>query len=821
MDNLPSKLKALAQNRYFALAAIVFFAFITAFIIALISAGSPTTQELRDQVRQSQEGGSASGQTGSGPSSAKSSLLDRIMAGIGLKKNIASSPTADQSESTKSADQDYLTSVENLTKNAPALPKVTINKYNLKTSLPSVPASIKIYSVKTNYTQAEAEQLARGLGFSQIDVSSQNNSLYELYDLKTNSYLALSKNNGEFSFMSQDGVDTGGQTSLEAAEAFVTTAGLDQDCVRSYATYRRASQPGSTFVEFHCDWNAFGGPIFSSVGVLNLPEEASLASLKVAEIRADAAPDADIIDTSDESDGSKRASDFNTLVVEVADSTNRVLAAASNIPQFTAVQEVSSDKLVPPTDIIAMLESGKAQLSLTTPTGDGFLDLANIYRGGTASASEVEVRDLIYGYDFLPGLAHAYSCPVYFVRSYGALSSGYDSEFIQTVPAVSDARCDLSAVLGATTGKGDRMLAQAKVDRPAPSLVATSVPGSTEDDTLKYGSFRFIPSAQIPPSHERECPVTNFTNAYKTSWDPTLYLAWVDPNAEIKVEGRGGNYTSGQNRGSIANRTFNQKSGITSIRKAREWWAVRVAGEGANLGGVNLSLQDRNQVMTLRGQLLDRCKVGRRDQCPLPEGFAGQIVSCQFLTAASPRLHLYPARTTQMTILLSPLGKLGYTDPAVVSGSWSVTASPDGTLLSSAVKRDSLYWEFEKAPVLAQVNSRYQTTEGWEVRPEQLNSKIIEIASQLGLTSEETTMWQREIIREAEKLNSQFLRLSLLPKDLLDGLLTISIEPKPTNFYRLMLFVEGMSAPSSISAPVLERLDRAGFTVVETGVITK
>ncbi len=829
MENLPDKLKNLAQNRYFAIAAVVFFAFITAFIIALISAGQSSTQDLRDQVRQKQglpPEAQAPGEVelDNQQSSSNETVLDRILASIGLKKK-SSSTASNQGGSGSPIASDNANTIENLTKNAPALPKVEIAKYNLETSLPSIPSEVKIYQVKTNYTQAEAELMARSLGFSKVDVLAQGDNIYELYDVNGGNYLSLSKNNGEMLFMSKNGIESSGNSPRAAADAFVVKSGLTQGCVRSYSAYARTSQPDSTFVEFHCDWNSFGGPIFSSVGVLNLPESVAIAALKLAQVRPESGEDSDIVNASDGADGLERATDFNTMIIEVRESDKRILALSSNIPQFISEEIASGDKIIPPSKIIENLEAGRAQLSLASPTGDGLLNLGQVFADGEVSAHSVDVKDLIYGYDFLPGLSNQYRCPVYFVRSFGDTTTGYNAEFVQTIPAISDSRCDISSVLGATTKRASKsLLAQTKAKNPAPSLVITTAPGSTNDDTLKYGSFRFIPDSQIPPEHESSCPEQGFTNAYKTSWDKNLYIAWIDANPELKVEGRGGNYDS--SRGSISDRSFNKPtiaSDLSSRRKEREWWAVRIAGEGANLGGVTLSTEDRNQLLGLRGSLLGRCKVGRRDQCPLPPGFIGQIISCLYLTTASPRLHLYPKQTQLVNVSVSPLSKIGYVDPLFNSnGGWKIVADPTGSLTINNLKKDSLYWEFEKAPILSSLESNHQPKTGFIIQKDALESFVkSNIANKLGLTEEETELWIAEISRESKKITSQYLKLSFVDSDLLDSILTTNISPKPDHFHRLMLYIEPVSGPSSLPAPELQPLSRTGFTVVETGAVAK
>lgn len=797
MEDLPEQLKKLASNRYFIVVAVVFFAFMTALVFALISASQ--TQQSTDDLRQQIRKETISQETVQKPSSA----LDTILTRIGLKKS-QQPQTTDTTIPTSQTTRDKTTTIANLVKKAPPLPTVDVAKYILKTQLPAAPPVLRIYTVKTDYSQDEVKRIARTMGMTNLDLDSHNGPVTQIYDLSSQSYLSFNTNDGTFLFMSQSGVPSTVVDPIASARAYLNRIGITNDCIRPYATYQRTSQFGSTFVEFHCDGALFGGPILSSVGVLNLPTSIKFSQVKPGVTLGNEPPDNDISASSDGANY-RRLSDFNTIVVEIKDSDGSIMAASSNIPYSATEEIVPQDRLIPPSQIVSRLEASQTTLGLTSPLGEGFLDLSTVYAGGAAVAQSAEVHDAYVAYDMSPGLAGKYLCPSYFVRSYGKITTGYEAQFIETVPAVNDPRC---------TGEvlGTNIIAQFN---PAPTLV----PQKT-NSSLQYGTFEYKPT--IPEEQENSCPIDQFTNAYAVPGRPGVYIAWVDQNTVKDIEEkrfpiaksvkRPGSYT-----GNLPQGTKLFPKGAT----ARKWYVVTLS-TGTELSAEQLKTTDQAKLINLRGQLVSKCKIGNRTSCPLPPGFNGQVVSCTYLTTGSPHIRLYPAHTMNMTVTVSPKTNLSYANPGYNNGlgSWTVRADTSGTLTLSGQHKQSLYWEFEKGPIVSLLEKQHAATEGYVVKKTDAAGLLTStIAPALGLTDSETADFVAELKREAAKISSETVRLSFVSREFLDTNLSMQISPNPARVYRFVLYVEQARPSDTITAPTLTSIDRSGSIAVETGVI--
>src|SRR3989344_962397 len=359
------------------------------------------------------------------------------------------------------------------------LPQTVFSDYALNTDFPSLPASVKMSDLKTTYTTGEALDLATKVGFSNAIVDDGVNMIMVTDDADgLQSALFISKTTGSVMLVTESGFPTGGSDPESAARSFLSKLGLLDDTLVASATYVRASSPGVTFVEFHRSWEKLGLPLLNPVGTLNLSENESLADVRLGYIEESAPEDPDVIDSSDGQPGKVRPNQFNTITVGVLDENNNVTSVASNIKVFSNTQtKASSQTLKTPEEALEDLRNGKTSFSLTKPLGEGIVDFNTVYTDGQAVSDNAVINEIVLTYlDEVGQKTQSSLYPHYLFRGVATLASGYQVQFVQTVPAVKQIN---------TLG----LFAQ----NSAPIVF----PG--QSSTLQYGTFNWlspVPNAQ-------------------------------------------------------------------------------------------------------------------------------------------------------------------------------------------------------------------------------------------------------------------------------------------------------------------------------------
>ncbi|MCL5970837.1 MAG: hypothetical protein M1450_05055 [Patescibacteria group bacterium] len=186
------------------------------------------------------------------------------------------------------------------------------------------------------------------------------------------------------------------------------------------------------------------------------------------------------------------------------------------------------------------------------------------------------------------------------------------------------------------------------------------------------------------------------------------------------------------------------------------------------------------------------------------------------LTAYSPAIFLYPEETTKISVQTG--APLIYSDPSISSNIWNIISSPDGTINQGGIKRNNLYYEYDKSKVVFS-----EPSTGFIIKTDQWKDFIKNNLSQkLGLNSKETESLIVEIQNSLiGTQRSQYLKLSLIPKSELNKKLPLTINPKPDNIYRINIFIKPLNTYQSIQSPKINQIKRNGFTVVEVGAYSE
>jgi hypothetical protein len=323
--------------------------------------------------------------------------------------------------------------------------------YENKTTLPTIPQTIKQYTFKTDFSLEEVQAIAFKLGLTELKESANNTAIF--YNLDNSQYrgiLTFNLTSGEFTFESYGDHKSSliNAPATATALSFLRSLGVIDETVACPITYQKQGLDGITFVECHRDWGKMGAPILSFVGVLNTAENKPLSSLAVGKTDESTPADGSIINTSTGEDGKARPNDFNTVTVAVSFEGN-ILFIKSNLRQIKKTTILSSNDLLTPSEALNQFMAKKASLTLSSPRGQGDVDLAKVYPQNQAMAQKAIISDYLFTYLEKPVKTQQEKLtPMYFIRGSAQLNSGYTVNFVETLPAL---KTDTSNVLGTQT----------------------------------------------------------------------------------------------------------------------------------------------------------------------------------------------------------------------------------------------------------------------------------------------------------------------------------------------------------------------------------
>ncbi|MBQ8552111.1 MAG: hypothetical protein IJ428_04780 [Clostridia bacterium] len=174
-----------------------------------------------------------------------------------------------------------------------------------------------------------------------------------------------------------------------------------------------------------------------------------------------------------------------------------------------------------------------------------------------------------------------------------------------------------------------------------------------------------------------------------------------------------------------------------------------------------------------------------------------------------PVLYLYPTEQTDITVTFEYPERLTTVYPAYNDG-WSVTASPNGTLIDLRGRSYyALYWE-EAADI-----DSYEIHDGFCVAGEDSAAFLEEKLAALGFTEREANefiiYWLP--IMEANEYN--IIRFELT--DEREAANALNITPKPDSLLRMAMHIKPSDTPVVIAEQVLPTFERNGFVAVEWG----
>lgn len=172
-----------------------------------------------------------------------------------------------------------------------------------------------------------------------------------------------------------------------------------------------------------------------------------------------------------------------------------------------------------------------------------------------------------------------------------------------------------------------------------------------------------------------------------------------------------------------------------------------------------------------------------------------------------PVIYLYPKEESEINVTLDYNGTLTSTYPAYNNG-WTVTASPDGTLLDANGREYyCLFWEGES-------DVRYDFTEGFCVKGEDTATFLEDALAKLGLSEREANEF---IIFWLPQMENNAYNLISFQSDVYTDNAKLTVTPTPDTVIRVFMAWQALDEEKAIKPQNLTAPERDGFTVIEWG----
>ena len=180
-----------------------------------------------------------------------------------------------------------------------------------------------------------------------------------------------------------------------------------------------------------------------------------------------------------------------------------------------------------------------------------------------------------------------------------------------------------------------------------------------------------------------------------------------------------------------------------------------------------------------------------------------------------PAIYLYPKEKTKVDVKINPKGKVTLTIPNYPENGWKVTAYPDGKIESNNASYNYLYYEAKIPNELIE----NKTKQGYVVSYNELDSTLKTLLPKIGLNNKEENEFLDYWLKALPK--SPFYFVGVVPQDLLNEISPLDLNPKPDTLIRVTLYFKPLDAKIKVDPPLIQKIERKGFTVVEWGGLFK
>lgn len=180
---------------------------------------------------------------------------------------------------------------------------------------------------------------------------------------------------------------------------------------------------------------------------------------------------------------------------------------------------------------------------------------------------------------------------------------------------------------------------------------------------------------------------------------------------------------------------------------------------------------------------------------------------------AKPVIYLYPEKTTNISVKITPRGGLTKTEPNYGNG-WNVSATPYSKLtdLNTGSIYPYLFWEGR--------GGIYNTPKkGFVVASYDIHNFLIEKLTKLGLNQKE----QNDFIEfwKPRMTGAPYFFITFLGNKEMNNIAPLMIDPKPDSIIRILMDFFPLQKPIHTEGYEIKTPKRHGFTVVEWGGVSR
>lgn len=199
------------------------------------------------------------------------------------------------------------------------------------------------------------------------------------------------------------------------------------------------------------------------------------------------------------------------------------------------------------------------------------------------------------------------------------------------------------------------------------------------------------------------------------------------------------------------------------------------------------------------------------------DGQKAKININDLMAADKPVIYLYPEEEAEVTVSLDVDGQFGFVYPEFTdkdSSSWTVTASPDGTLRTQNGNEYSyLFWD-------ATTDAQWDMSEGYVVKGSDTCGFFEKVLPQMGLTPKE---YNDFIVYWVPLMQSNEYNFITFQTDVYEDYAKLDISPAPDSMLRVFMAYlpvterEADFISATVPEPEITGFDREGFCAVEWG----
>lgn len=637
----------------------------------------------------------------------------------------------------------------------------------------STPATRTRYILKDNFSNEEIRTIARVLA-THSEVKTYGPTVFSRSigeEGQLASILLFNARNGYFQYTAMPGVVLPeGTDTPSRIYALLKKLNMYDPTLQITAQYRRASAQDTAFYEVRRSWGTAGLPVLNPLGLLGLRDGESMQNASFRAKSSVQDRDEDIYQTSDNTDGLTRKSDFNTMTIAVSTTENRVTSIMSNLRIVSAVREITP--IIGYAEAAAELRKGNG-LILNTPSGNGANSAWNsIYPNNSAVAEFADVTEQgLFYLELPPGFPQSFLEPMYVFRGTAELKSGYRTDFIATVPA--------------THPPGKTSLNE---------RIRSAFFAYANDTTQKQADFKLLTPTPLP---NPPTPTPDFTATCVPA------AAELNPFAELRSTNINvtENVTFGYSHTAVINGEV--------VTSSKGWWYMVPAPSS------DLTVFKKDFEKTL---LAIRTMMGNRDyraflnalgQGAYPD-FQQTGVACPIrITGESPTIFVYGPAGAGLKI--QPISTLAYVDPITnEEGSWDVELDLDGKVKTADGLRPYLYYEFLPSTI------PNKPTEGFSVSKNMLGEFARKtLGPTLGLLPTETARLAFELTHAAADVDSDQLFIGLIEDNFINHSLPLRTTPE-IRVIRYHWYV-GADDNKKTPRPTLSPVQRSELMILEIG----